>query len=143
MINESMSYADIPIDLIQSELGMTAEDGLLFDVYVQIHANNALNGLLIEPNGTSIRYRQILPNKDKSLFGLHFEIMEDVFDEKRNLRLVVTYRLDRYSRPLIHALFAEINRIFALINVYDAAEKKLEELSTTSQSLEKHYESGD
>lgn len=127
-INESMSYADIPIDLIQSKLGMTAEDDLLFDVYVQIHANNALNGILIDPDGTSIRYRQILPDKDESLFGLHFEIMEDVFDGKRDLRLVVTYRLDRYSRPLVRAVFAEINRIFALFNVSGATDRKLEAL---------------
>lgn len=125
-INESMSYADIPIDIIQNELGMTAEDGLLFDVYIQIHANNALNGILTGPDDTSIRYRQILPDKGESLFGLHFEIMDDVFDGKRDLRLIVTYRVSRYSPPLVQAIIDEIRRVFALLDAPGASDRKLE-----------------
>jgi len=83
-----MSYADIPINIIQNELGIPTEDGLLFDVYAQNHANNALNGTLFNLDGANIRYRQILPDKNESLFGLHFEIMEDVFDGKRDTRLI-------------------------------------------------------
>jgi len=125
-INDSMSYADIPIDIVQNELGMIPEDGLLFDVYIQIHANNALNGTLIGPDGTGIRYRQILPDKGESLFGLHFEIMEDVFDGKRDLRLVVTYRLSRYSPSLVRAIFDEISRVFALFDAVGVADRRLE-----------------
>ncbi|UGA40244.1 condensation domain-containing protein [Chromobacterium haemolyticum] len=40
-INDSMAYADIPLELVQNALGMTPADGLLFDVYIQVHANNA------------------------------------------------------------------------------------------------------
>lgn len=125
-INDSMSYADIPIDIIQNELGMTPEDGLLFDVYIQIHANNALNGTLIEPNGTNIRYRQILPDKGESLFGLHFEIMEDIFDGKRDFRLIVTYRLSRYSLSLVREIFDEISRVFTLLGAAGVADWSLE-----------------
>jgi acyl carrier protein len=125
-INDSMPYADIPIDIIQSELGITPEDGLLFDTYIQIHANNALNGTLVGPDGAGIRYRQILPDKRESLFGLHFEIMEDVFDGKRDLRLVVTYQVGRYSTSLVRAILAEINSAFALLDDAGAADRKLE-----------------
>ena len=46
MINTSMAYADIPINHIQNALGMSADEGLLFDVFIHIHSNNALNGAL-------------------------------------------------------------------------------------------------
>jgi non-ribosomal peptide synthetase component F len=125
-INDSMPYADIPIDIVQNELGMTPEDGLLFDVYIQIHANNALNGTLLGPDGAGIRYRQMLPDKGESLFGLHFEIMEDVFDGKRDLRIVVTYRRSRYSPSLVRAIFEEIRRVFALFDTAGVADRRLE-----------------
>ncbi|MGZ2905008.1 hypothetical protein AAEQ97_20175, partial [Pseudomonas aeruginosa] len=63
--------------------------------YVQVHANNALNGALPAPDGGEIRYRQIDPDKSESMFGLQFEIMEDAHDG--SLRLVITYRAERYS----------------------------------------------
>ncbi|MBC8947806.1 MULTISPECIES: hypothetical protein [Xenorhabdus] len=77
-INNSMPYADVPFDLIQQSLGMTPENDLIFDVYIQIHANNVLNDALKTPPGSDIRYWQIDSDKKASMFGLKFEIMEDV-----------------------------------------------------------------
>ncbi|MCU1717153.1 condensation domain-containing protein [Pseudomonas sp. 5P_3.1_Bac2] len=105
-INTSMPYADVPLEHIQQALGMTAADGLLFDVYVQIHADNALNGELRSPEGKAIRYRQIDPDKTESMFGLQFEIMENFLDGQRCLRLLLTHRLERYP----HALAQRISR---------------------------------
>jgi len=85
-----------------------------------------LNGFLTGPDGVNIRYRQILPDKNESLFGLHFEIMEDVFDGKRDFRLVVTYRLARYSPSLVRAICTEISRVFAFLGEVGGANQKLE-----------------
>ncbi|WP_208615281.1 condensation domain-containing protein [Xenorhabdus kozodoii] len=111
-INHSMPYADVPLDLIQQSLGMTPEDGLIFDVYIQIHANNALNGALKTPSGNEIRYRQIDPDKKESMFGLQFEIMEDVIDGERRMRLVITYRVDRYPEEHVQRIRETIDKVF-------------------------------
>ncbi|MBT0323332.1 condensation domain-containing protein, partial [Vibrio campbellii] len=103
-INDSMSHATVPIDRVQRELGLDPKDGLMFDVYAQIHADNALYGALEQPDGDSIAYQQILPNKTESLFGLHFEMMENVVDGERTLRLIVTYQTARYSAEQIASI---------------------------------------
>lgn len=114
LINDSMAYADVPMEQIQQALGMTPADGLLFDVYIQIHANNALNGALSTPDNGAIRYRQIDPDKNQSMFGIQFEIMENMLDGKRALRLVITYRSDRYSAAQMTRMSATIEQMFAL-----------------------------
>jgi len=125
MINDSMAYADVPMETIQQALGMTPAEGLMFDVYVQIHANNALNGALRTPEGQVIRYKQIDPDKSESMFGLQFEIMEDVFDGQRSLRLVVTYRSDRYSGAQVERLCAMISAAFGVFAEVDAGRRAL------------------
>ncbi|MEF1182516.1 condensation domain-containing protein [Vibrio campbellii] len=103
-INDSMPHATVPIDRVQRELGLDPKNGLMFDVYAQIHADNALYGALEQPDGDSIAYQQILPNKTESLFGLHFEMMENVVDGQRTLRLIVTYQTARYSAEQIASI---------------------------------------
>ncbi|MHA7229018.1 condensation domain-containing protein [Vibrio campbellii] len=103
-INDSMPHATVPIDRVQRELGLDPKNGLMFDVYAQIHADNALYGALEQPDGDSIAYRQILPNKTESLFGLHFEMMENAVDGERTLRLIVTYQTARYSAEQIASI---------------------------------------
>ena len=125
MINDSMAYADVPMETIQQALGMTPTEGLMFDVYVQIHANNALNGALQAPDGRAIRYKQIDPDKSESMFGLQFEIMEDVFDGQRSLRLVVTYRSDRYSGAQVERLCAMISAAFGVLAEVDGGRRAL------------------
>lgn len=120
LINDSMAYADVPMEQIQTALGMTPTDGLLFDVYIQIHANNALNGALSTPDAEVIRYRQIDPDKNQSMFGIQFEIMENTIDGKRSLRLVITYRSDRYSTEQMKRLRVAIEGMLALFSTADA-----------------------
>lgn len=133
-INDSMSYADIPLEQIQQGLGMTAAEGLLFDVYVQIHANNALNGRLPAAAGEGIRYRQIDPDKTESMFGLQFEIMEDVLEGERRVRLVITYNAERYTRDWIEALCIVLNRLFALMTRTGTSECRLVDLALQQEA---------
>ena len=100
-INASMPYADIPIEHVQQALGRSPADGLIFDVYVQIHANNALNGSIMAADGRLIRYRQIDSDKTDSMFKLQFEIMEDVSESDRSIRLIVTYKSPDYTKAQI------------------------------------------
>ncbi len=125
-INDSMRYADIPIDIIQKSLGMSPTDGLLFDVYIHIHSNNALNGVLTAPNNKALNYQQIPPKKDISMFGLHFEIMDDVFEEDQHaLRIVTTYQQDRYSTALVESICDKVSQILEILNTTNGSDCKL------------------
>ncbi|WP_445115286.1 condensation domain-containing protein [Acinetobacter sp. WZC-1] len=117
MINDSMAYADIPINHIQKALGMRADEGLLFDVFIHIHSNNALNGALKSPQGRDIPYRQILPEREESMFGLHFEIMENVIDGQHQLSMIITYQAHRYPTALVECICEKINTTLAQIQV--------------------------
>lgn len=127
-INNSMPYADIPLDVIQQSLGMAPEEGLIFDVYVQIHANNALNGELNTPSGNAIRYRQIDPDKTESMFGLQFEIMEDVIKGEKTLRLVLTYRIERYSQAQVQHISDVIDKTLIFFTTPESLETRLAQI---------------
>lgn len=111
IINDSLPHATVPIDMVQRELGFEPNNGLLFDVYAQIHADNALYGSLQNPQGESVSYQQILPNKTESLFGLHFEIMENVVNEARSLRLIVTYQTARYNAEQVSSIGQKMKEV--------------------------------
>ena len=108
LINDSMAYADIPINHIQKALGMTDHEGLIFDVYIHIHSNNALNGVLKQPEGQYIRYHQILPERNESMFGLHFEIMDNIIDDKPQFSMIITYQAHRYPTSIIENICDQI-----------------------------------
>ncbi|BDR15151.1 condensation domain-containing protein [Vibrio sp. STUT-A11] len=115
-INDSMSHATVPIDMVQRELGFDPNNGLLFDVYAQIHSDNALYGSLQKAQGESVSYQQILPNKTESLFGLHFEIMENVDNEERSLRLIVTYQTARYNAEQVSSIGQKMKKVLTSQN---------------------------
>ncbi|MCU4332048.1 acinetobactin non-ribosomal peptide synthetase subunit BasB [Acinetobacter pittii] len=115
MINTSMAYADIPINHIQNALGMSADEGLLFDVFIHIHSNNALNGALKTPQGQDLPYRQILPERDESMFGLHFEIMENVIDGQHQLSMIITYQAHRFPTATVESICEKIKATLAQI----------------------------
>lgn len=121
LINDSMAYADVPLEQIQQALGMTAAEGLLFDVYIQIHASNALNGALRGADGQAIRYQQIDPDKSQSMFGMQFEIMENRVQGQRSLRLVVTYQTARYSAAQMARVSAAIEHVLAAFTSMEGA----------------------
>ena len=109
-INESMDYADIPINYIQQALGIPDNEGLMFDVYIHIHSNNALNGQLNTARG-AIPYRQILPERNESMFGLHFEIMENQINNQYSLSMVITYQAHRYPTVLVERIATEVQQL--------------------------------
>ncbi|WP_370581159.1 condensation domain-containing protein [Snodgrassella alvi] len=109
-INESMDYADIPINYIQQALGIPDNEGLMFDVYIHIHSNNALNGQLNTARG-AIPYRQILPERNESMFGLHFEIMENQINNQYSLSMVITYQAHRYPTVLVERVATEVQQL--------------------------------
>ena len=109
-INESMDYADIPINYIQQALGIPDNEGLMFDVYIHIHSNNALNGQLNTARG-AIPYRQILPERNESMFGLHFEIMENQINNQYSLSMIITYQAHRYPTALVERIATEVQQL--------------------------------
>lgn len=109
-INESMDYADIPINYIQQALGIPDNEGLMFDVYIHIHSNNALNGQLSTARG-AIPYRQILPERNESMFGLHFEIMENQINNQYSLNMIITYQAHRYPTVLVERIATEVQQL--------------------------------
>lgn len=109
-INESMDYADIPINYIQQALGIPDNEGLMFDVYIHIHSNNALNGQLNTARGV-IPYRQILPERNESMFGLHFEIMENQINNQYSLSMIITYQAHRYPTVLVERIATEVQQL--------------------------------
>tara|TARA_R110001606_G_scaffold9420_2_gene40672 strand:+ start:51913 stop:54075 length:2163 start_codon:yes stop_codon:yes gene_type:complete len=127
-INESLSYADIPINLIQQELGMPISEGLLFDVYIHIHSNNALNGSLKSPTG-DIFYQQVPPEKNDSMFGLHFEIMDDISpDGHHDLRIVTTFQESRFSLDQVNSILAKINKVLTMFYAESEGSKTLNQV---------------
>ncbi|MBI0097808.1 acinetobactin biosynthesis protein [Snodgrassella sp. W8135] len=109
-INESMDYADIPINYIQQALSIPDNEGLMFDVYIHIHSNNALNGQLSTARG-AIPYRQILPERNESMFGLHFEIMENQINNQYSLSMIITYQAHRYPTVLVERIATEVQQL--------------------------------
>lgn len=109
-INESMDYADIPINYIQQALGIPDNEGLMFDVYIHIHSNNALNGQLSTAQG-AIPYRQILPERNESMFGLHFEIMENQINNQYSLSMIINYQAHRYPTVLVERIATEVQQL--------------------------------
>ncbi|MBX8814650.1 non-ribosomal peptide synthetase module, partial [Ochrobactrum sp. MR34] len=79
--------------------------------YVQIHAQNKLNGALSDKRGGAIRYRQVDPDKDEAMLGMQFEIMEEYVGDKREIRLIVTYRGDRFNRAQVQNVCDTLSRI--------------------------------
>ncbi|MFC0821266.1 condensation domain-containing protein [Moraxella marmotae] len=111
LVQDSLQYADIPINIIQQEMEMP-KDQLMFDVYIHIHSNNALHGSIESADGRIINYRQLMQNKTESMFGMHFEIMDNrSTDNNHELKIIITYQTKRYDARLIHNLYNKINKI--------------------------------
>ncbi len=125
----SMPYTDVPIDIIEESLGIIPGRDRFFEVYVQIHAQNKLNGNLPDGKGGAIRYRQIDPDKDEAMLGMQFEIMEEYIGEQRNIRLIVTYRRDRFSPGQMQKVTDTLSKILKTLVLGDTLNKRLSEVS--------------
>ncbi|MDP0926335.1 condensation domain-containing protein [Paracoccus onubensis] len=116
MINGSMPQADIPLDLVSERLtGQPQPMDRIFEAFIQIHARNPMNGSFDLPDGKRIRFRQIDPEKAESILGLQFEVVEDVIGQERSLRVMMSYRSDRYGETDVKRITATVGETFRLL----------------------------
>lgn len=129
-INASLPHSEIPIDLVEAALpGLDLAPGAhMFEVFIQIHAHNKLNGALAGPGGP-IRFRQIDPEKSDSVLGLQFEVMEDMIEGARQLRMMMSYRHAHYTAGDVAALVAAVRRVCIAFARPGAADQPLGALS--------------
>jgi len=125
LINGSMPHTDIPIDLVESALGMTPGRDHLFDVFIQIHAQNKLNGNLPGPDGGRIAFRQVDPDKHESHLGLQFEVMEEVIDGERSIRVLMSYQAKRYAPDQVETIRETVTDMFGLFSENGASGMQL------------------
>ncbi|MTH98338.1 agrobactine synthetase subunit F [Roseibium sp. RKSG952] len=128
LINGSLPYTDIPIDLIEAELGMTPGRDHLFDVFIQIHAQNKLNGSLPGPDGSKIAFRQVDPDKHDSHLGLQFEVMEEVIDGDRSIRILMSYQTRRFTPDQVSIVRETLTAVFSQLSNSGASGKTLADL---------------
>lgn len=127
-INESMPYTDIPIDLVEEALGMTPGRDHLFEVFIQIHAKNKLNGVLELPGSHGIAFRQVDPERHESLLGLQFEVMEETLDGERSIRVLMSYRSEHYGPEEVERIRTTTGAVFALMAEPNASRMRLDAL---------------
>ncbi|MCV9940303.1 condensation domain-containing protein [Boseaceae bacterium BT-24-1] len=128
-INQSMPSSEIPIDLVEEALGMTPGRDHLFEVFIQIHAKNKLNGELALPDGRGIAFRQVDPERHESMLGLHFEVMEETdLTGERSIRVLMSYRSEHYGPQEVERITATTSALFALMGRAGGAQIELGEL---------------
>ncbi|HEV2508966.1 condensation domain-containing protein [Bosea sp. (in: a-proteobacteria)] len=129
VVNESMPASEIPIDLVEEALGMTPGRDHLFEVFIQIHAKNKLNGELVQPDGRSIAFRQVDPERHESMLGLHFEVMEEAdLAGERSIRVLMSYRSEHYGPQEVEKITATTSAVFTLMGRAGGAQVTLAEL---------------
>lgn len=116
-INDSIPFTDIPIDLVEEGLfGDNAPpDSHMFEVFIQLHAKNKLNGAFSLADGQLVRFRQIDPAKTESVLGLQFEVMEEQIDGESAVRVMMSYRTDRYSYAQVQQIIQTTRQLFGVM----------------------------
>ncbi|CAI1573518.1 condensation domain-containing protein [Serratia fonticola] len=116
-INDSLPFSDIPIDLVEEGLfgDRASHDSHMFEVFIQLHAKNKLNGAFSLADGQQIRFRQIDPEKTESVLGLQFEVMEEQIDGEPSVRVMLSYRTDRYSCEQVQQIVQTTRQVFAVM----------------------------
>ncbi|WP_269136404.1 condensation domain-containing protein [Vibrio cincinnatiensis] len=103
-INESLNYSDVPIDWVEDALlGEQTRKQHLFEVMIQLHAKNKLHGELVGDQ-TMVRFEQVDPEKSESALGLQFEVMEERVGGEDRIRVLMSYRSDRYGDAQVKML---------------------------------------
>ncbi len=118
-INGSMPYTDIPIDLIEEALlgeGHEKENHI-FEVFIQLHAKNKLNGFLDNGDGSQVEFQQVDPDKSDGGLGLQFEIMEEKIAGEPRIRVLMSYLSKHYSPTQVELLRSTTNEIFNRFSV--------------------------
>ena len=105
-IFKAQEYADIPFAIVEDNIRAEGEEWTEspYEVYVQLHAQNALTGVFQLNSGDEIGFELIEPERDTAKFGLHFEVYEEPSSEKERLRVVINYRVNRYNEIQIQLI---------------------------------------
>ncbi|SFY11280.1 Condensation domain-containing protein [Paracoccus pantotrophus] len=114
-IARSLPHSEIPLDQVAEALTghpVTRLDEM-FEVFIQIHARNRMNGAIALMDGSRVEYRQIDPDKAETLLGLQFEIVEDVAGETVGLRIMMSHRADHYGPAEIRQITAAVQAMLA------------------------------
>ncbi|WP_120631935.1 condensation domain-containing protein [Ruegeria sp. EL01] len=113
-VAESLPHSEIPLDLVGRRLtgGESPAMETMFEAFIQIHAQNKLNGSLTDAKGRDIAFRQIDPDKSETLLGLQFEVLEETVGEKRGIRVMMSYRADRYGPERVEQIRDTLNTVF-------------------------------
>ncbi|MGC2857412.1 condensation domain-containing protein [Novispirillum sp. DQ9] len=121
-VNESMPYTDVPIDLVEEALGhdAMAAGGHMFEVFIQLHAKNKLNGALALEDGDRIEFRQVDPDKSESFLGLQFEVLEETIAGESIIRVMMSYRADHYDATQVDAIGRAATAMFTRFATADA-----------------------
>ncbi|TFH87226.1 chromosome condensation protein [Billgrantia azerbaijanica] len=136
-INESMPHADIPIDLVEEALATGTERGRdrMFEVFIQLHAKNKLNGAFTLRDGKRLEFRQIDPEKDESLLGLQFEVLEEVVEGENDVRVMMSYRADHYGPEQVERIKQSVDETFTRFARVTDAEIPLASLQGLGSTL--------
>ena len=130
-VAESLPHSEIPLDLVGRRLtgGEAPAMETMFEAFIQIHAQNKLNGALTDAQGGDISFRQIDPDKSEALLGLQFEVLEETVGEKRGIRIMMSHRADRYGPERVEQIRAKLNDVFTRFSDPEIAGKAVLELA--------------
>ncbi|MBK0065075.1 MULTISPECIES: condensation domain-containing protein [unclassified Acinetobacter] len=105
-IFKAQEYADIPFAIVEDNIRAEGEEWTEspYEVYVQLHAQNALTGAFQLDSGHEIGFKLIEPERNTAKFGLHFEVYEEPSSEQERLRVVINYRVNRYNDTQIQLI---------------------------------------
>ncbi|MCL2901792.1 condensation domain-containing protein [Brenneria tiliae] len=129
-INHSLPYTDVPIDLVEEALadGDGPDGRHIFEVFIQLHAKNKLNGSFTLHDGSRVSFRQVDPQKSESLLGLQFEVMEEILAGETSIRVLMSYRSQHYDAARVDLIVATLTKAFARLAEEGAAQLPLESL---------------
>ncbi|PWC14545.1 condensation domain-containing protein [Brenneria corticis] len=129
-INLSLPYSDVPIDLVEEALsdGDGPDGRHIFEVFIQLHAKNKLNGCFTLQDGSRVSFRQVDPQKSESLLGLQFEVMEEIIAGETSIRVLMSYRSQHYDAARVDLIVAALTKAFARLAEKRAAQLPLESL---------------
>lgn len=124
-INDSLPHTDIPIDLVEEALGAGQGKDHLFEIFIQLHAKNKFNGAFTLSDGRTIEFQQVDPDRNESLLGLQFEVMEETVAGERTIRVLMSYRSDHYNPEQVALIRSTTSKVFSLFSRAGGSQRPL------------------
>ena len=112
-IFNTLTYADIPFAIVEEHIRAEGETSAEspYEVYIQLHAKNALTGSFDVQAGHQVGFELIEPERNSAKFGLHFEVYEEPLSDQNRLRIVINYRLNRYNTQKIELIKNTVSHV--------------------------------